>query len=1118
MSNPSDRVPSLLQTIRASIALRKKDRDHGILQDIQELGFKDYETLGLFLSTSAKGINDDNKYLVERLVQLLAKLPPQSEEVRQLSDGFIDQLWNALDHPPASFLGDKYQYRQADGSHNNISDPQLGSANKPYARLVRSTDFQDPDLPDPATIFDKLMARGDTFAPHPQGISSMLPYFATIIIHDIFQTSPTDHNINIANSYLDLSSLYGRNAIEVRKMRTFKHGLLKPDCFSSARVLGFPPGCGVLLIMFNRFHNYVVTQLALINESGRYTKPHDSDKDCWARYDEDLFQTGRLVTCGLYINIVLVDYVRTILALNRVDTTWSLDPRAKEGKTVFSKGVPAGVGNVVSAEFNLLYRWHSTISPKDEKWAVANLNQILKGKDPQTASTSDVLGALAAWQAAMPSEPEARKLSDLKRLPDGTFSDDDLVRILTESIDDVAGSFGANRVPHCMRAIEHLGTLNEFREFMGLSRHATFEDINPDPEVATRLKHLYHTPDHVELYPGTVVEKTKPPMSPGSGLCGTVTMTTAILSDAVSLVRGDRFYTIDYTPKLLTNWGFNEVDGDKAIDGGHVMHKLIFRAFPNHFANNSIYAHFPLVTPTENGKILKGLGKTSHYSWERPRRRSDLAIIRSYKTCTQVLNNQQDFKVTWGEAINFLSNKRDGTVLANEFCLAGDVSTNSSNREHIYKCLYPRKWDNEIKTFFAVTTDRLVTQHSLSVASQAGSHQPNSPQSTRTYELDIVRDVITLVTTQFSAALWSLPMRTPERPQGVYSDQELYLVLLVCFAAIFFDDDIGNSFTLRSMARELAQQLGQQLRETSKTLSTGDGFVSAVVETLKESLSPKVRVSSKDDAATQSEWPALRLYGRHMIKRMLKEPGKTVDEVIWGSILPASVAGCANQTEALSQAIDYYLGDGKKHLHTMYSLAHEGTAEAGEKLKKYFLEGVRLRSAVAVFRDLATDQDITEFSPSLPDNPDHCGLDPLPNPKNNARGTTYNLKAGSRLLLDLTAANHDGTAFHDPETVRLDRPLDSYIQFGCGPHLCVGKDMSIVGLSAAFKTIIGLKNLRRVPGGRGVVKSFTATRWNGQVGSARNAAAGWTGLRTYMTADQSAFWPIPSTLKVLWDE
>lgn len=45
-------------------------------------------------------------------------------------------------------------------------------------------------------------------------------------------------------------------------MRTFEDGLLKPDCFSSKRTLGNPPGVGVLLIMFNRFHNYVVTQLA----------------------------------------------------------------------------------------------------------------------------------------------------------------------------------------------------------------------------------------------------------------------------------------------------------------------------------------------------------------------------------------------------------------------------------------------------------------------------------------------------------------------------------------------------------------------------------------------------------------------------------------------------------------------------------------------------------------------------------------------------------------------------------------------------------------------------------------------------------------------------------------
>jgi linoleate 10R-lipoxygenase len=48
-----------------------------------------------------------------------------------------------------------------------------------------------------------------------------------------------------------------------------------------------------------RFHNYVVEQLAMINENGRFTKPRDGlspedAKKAWAKYDEDLFQTGRL--------------------------------------------------------------------------------------------------------------------------------------------------------------------------------------------------------------------------------------------------------------------------------------------------------------------------------------------------------------------------------------------------------------------------------------------------------------------------------------------------------------------------------------------------------------------------------------------------------------------------------------------------------------------------------------------------------------------------------------------------------------------------------------------------------------------------------------------------------
>lgn len=69
---------------------------------------------------------------------------------------------------------------------------------------------------------------------------------------DLFRTDHVDKNISLTSSYLDLSPLYGSNQDEQNAMRTFENGKIHPDCFSEKRLLGFPPGVGVLLITFNR--------------------------------------------------------------------------------------------------------------------------------------------------------------------------------------------------------------------------------------------------------------------------------------------------------------------------------------------------------------------------------------------------------------------------------------------------------------------------------------------------------------------------------------------------------------------------------------------------------------------------------------------------------------------------------------------------------------------------------------------------------------------------------------------------------------------------------------------------------------------------------------------------
>jgi len=646
--------------------------------------------------------------------------------------------------------------------------------------------------------------------------------------------------------------------------------------------------------------------ISRINENGRFTRPKDDDTDKWAKYDNDLFQTARLITGGLYVNIVLKDYVRTILSLNRTTSTWDLDPRVAGPKTLFHTPAAEAVGNSVSAEFNLIYRWHSAISEKDDKWTQEEYERLFPGKNPKEMSLRELVEGLQRLSSSLPEDPQKRPFAGLIRKEDGKFADEDLVEIITSSIEDVAGSFGANKVPTIMRSVEILGimqarqwnlaSLNEFRLFFGLKPHETFESINPDPEVAKKLKTLYDSPDFVELYPGLVAEKAKPARTPGSGLCVNFTTSRAILSDAVSLVRGDRFYTTDFTGKALTNWGFTACNFDLKIDQGHVMYKLILGAFPEAFKGNSIYAHFPFVTPAENLSIHKNL-KTAHlYDWTKPKEKPELIVIESYEAVTKILEDKVNWKVTWGEAIEFLVSQPKEPY-GRTYCLAGDGEANEESRKLVLKALYPKNWVNEVKAFYTDITAQLLKKYSYRIDSSNG--------------VDIVRDVSILAHTHFSASLFSLPLKTEANPRGIYTEQELSQVLSVLFFAIFYDIDPSKSFALRNAARTLGQSLGELVMFNVDSVARF-----GVIADLIEKMHTKT---------------ALTEYGTHMIHRLL-DSGLSIKDVVWGQLLPTASSMVANQSQLFSQVLDYYLTDGIEHLPAMQEAAKKDTDEADDLL------------------------------------------------------------------------------------------------------------------------------------------------------------------------------------------
>jgi Animal haem peroxidase len=106
-------------------------------------------------------------------------------------------------------------------------------------------------------------------------------------------------------------------------------------------------------------------------------------------------------------------------------------------------------------------------------------------------------------------------------------------------------------IPKVMRTIEILGieqarswkvaTLNEFRKFFGMDPHKTFEEINPNPNKVKLMRHFYGHPDNIELYPGLYLENVN---SPNPGWLPPVTQSRSIFSDGISVLRGDRFYTL----------------------------------------------------------------------------------------------------------------------------------------------------------------------------------------------------------------------------------------------------------------------------------------------------------------------------------------------------------------------------------------------------------------------------------------------------------------------------------------------------------------------------------------------------------------------------------------------
>ncbi|KAK1217118.1 hypothetical protein PQX77_020235 [Marasmius sp. AFHP31] len=983
---------------------------------------------------------DDRKGAFNAGLTILSRLHPDSDIAKKMSDSTISMMYNTIPHPTAALLGPTYSFRQADGGSNNLQHPDLGRARTPYARSVPGKWCIAPGaLPDPSLVFEALLKRRKAI-PHPNGNSSFTFAFASLVTHSLFRTNMKDWMQNDTSSYLDLSPVYGIDQETQDKVRNKEagRGYLYPDTFSEERLLFLPPCAGVILVILSRNHNYVADTILKINERGRWVDPPPEDPEARAKQDEEIFQTARLINCGHFMGLIMGDYVAGFLGLSEGEG-WKMNPfdpiRDNDGVTV-----GRGEGNHCSVEFNILYRWHATTSVHDENWICGMLTDTFN-KPPEKVTVPEFGQGFLKTLAKIDSDPSKRVFAGMKRGSDGKFSDDDLAKILQDSTEDPACRFGARGTPESMKIVEVMGimqarqwglcTMNEMRKWLGLKEFETFEEWNPDPEIANTARRLYKHVDNLELYTGLQCESTMP-LAEGSRFACGYTTTRAVLSDAIALVRGDRFFTTAFTPANLTTWGYQDCLRDPKNGGfGGEMPKLLMRHLPRHYPHNSVYGCFPFYTPSKMKDSLTRLGVAAQYSFDRPQPAPQVKVLNTFKGIKHVFDQPAQFSVIY----DLKGSQTDyGNMLGFD-----DPAKHDPDRSLALHALFPtRNSLDEYRKYYREGIKQRIAERSYTFPDVPGKY------------VDIVTDVVNNMSLHWAAdRLCGIDMKTKDNPRGMYTEQEVWemyellsryqLKLQQSLIFLTFEDN-EHLFSLRSKALQaggvMSAMIAKSIIDCAPKSARATNALLGIVSTVHNA------VESVIDNKPCADF----------MKR-LASTNRPINELI-SIIIGLAVGSSVDYAQAAVQVIDFYLHDERAQERAkIVELAKaplDDTASM-ELLRGYTREGMRLSPQVpGLWREVLTDASIQQG-------------DDLPN---------LEVKKGDRLYASFANAHMNPTDFPDPTKVDPTRPESSYCYNGTGFHKCPGTTYSEQTITEILKVVFSLKNVRRAPGNDGKLLGF----------------------------------------------
>jgi hypothetical protein len=498
---------------------------------------------------------------------------------------------------PEAKTSDHLVARTTDGSYNDLGSPAMGMAGTRFGRNVPlATTWPEPaaDLldPNPRTVSTELLLRRE-FIPAPT-LNVLAAAWLQFQTRDWFShgtdtsrlievprpagddwpadpievpSTPADPHpdpqaagrpatfVNTETHWWDASQVYGstpefEHAVRTGsqgKVRIGRDGLIDLDpalLASSGGADGWWLGLELMHTVFMREHNAICDRLAAAYPS-------------WS--DEELFGKARLVNAALIAKIHTVEWTTAILGhpVLRIGMRANWFGLAGErvrrlvgrlGPSEIVSGIPGSPTDhhtapyAMTEEFVAVYRMHPLV-PDDyvlrsastgderERLEFLSLHGTSSRAVLERTPAQDALFSLGvAHPGAVRLHNSPRFLHRLERT-DGRHVDVSAIDVLRSR---------ERGVPR----------YNEFRRLLHMSPVTSFEQLGDDPETVEQLRSIYADDlEKVDVTVGMFGE----PLPRGFGFSDTAFRIFVLM--ASRRLKSDRFYTVDFTPRMYTPEG-----------------------------------------------------------------------------------------------------------------------------------------------------------------------------------------------------------------------------------------------------------------------------------------------------------------------------------------------------------------------------------------------------------------------------------------------------------------------------------------------------------------------------------------------------------------------------------